>query len=127
MSETLKITLIQTALHWENKAENLKMFSEKIVSIKEETDLILLPEMFSTGFTMSANTLAELTDGPTLQWMKKIAVEKSCVITGSVIITEEGKYYNRLIWMRADGTYEHYDKRHMFRLAAEGHAFSPGK
>src|SRR4051812_32832944 len=96
----LKITLIQTALHWENKEENLRMFSEKIASIKEETDLILLPEMFSTGFTMSAAALAEEMTGPSIEWMKKEAIEKKCVITGSLIIKEEGKFYNRLIWMR---------------------------
>jgi len=126
MSDTLKITLVQTALHWENIDANLRMFDDKIASIKEETDLILLPEMFSTGFSMNAATLAEDMNGKTLQWMKKVAAQKKCVLTGSVIIKESGKFYNRLIWMRPDGSFEQYDKRHMFRLADEGHTYSPG-
>src|SRR5437016_2455584 len=127
MSDTLKITLIQTGLHWEDIDANLKMFSEKIGSIKEETDLILLPEMFSTGFTMNAASLAEEMNSMTMQWMKGTAAERKCVLTGSIIIKEEGKFYNRLIWMRPDGSYEQYDKRHMFRLADEGHTFTPGR
>jgi predicted amidohydrolase len=126
MSDTLKITLIQTALHWEDVDANIKLFSQKIAFVKEATDLILLPEMFSTGFTMNAAALAEEMNGPAMQWMKKTAAEKKCVITGSLIISEGNKFYNRLIWMRADGSYEYYNKRHMFRLAHEEQTYSPG-
>jgi omega-amidase len=126
MNDSLNITLIQAPLHWEDIDANLKMFSEKIASIKEETDMILLPEMFSTGFSMNAATLAEDMNGRTLQWMKQMAAEKNCVITGSFIAKEGNKFYNRLVWMRSDGSFELYDKRHMFRLADEGHTYTPG-
>lgn len=127
MSDTLKVTLIQTAIHWEDVDANLQLFSGKIASIKEETDLILLPEMFSTGFSMNAAHLAEDMNGAAVQWMKKIAADKNCVLTGSIIAKEGNRFYNRLIWMRPDGSFEQYDKRHMFRLADEGHTYSPGR
>src|SRR5437762_2719829 len=115
----LKITLIQAELFWEDIQKNLDMFSKKISAIHEEADLILLPEMFSTGFTMNAKNCAEEMSGKTIEWMKIKAKEKNCVITGSVIIRDDVNYYNRLIWMRPDGTFEMYDKRHLFRLAGE--------
>ena len=124
--QDLKITIIQSNLHWENIDANLKMFSEKISSIKEKTDLIVLPEMFSTGFTMNNKAMAETMKGKAFEWMKKTAKEKNCVLTGSVIIEENGKYFNRLIWMRADGTFEIYDKRHLFRYANEQDHYTTG-
>jgi predicted amidohydrolase len=122
----LKITIIQTELHWENISRNLEMFSKKISSIREATDLIILPEMFTTGFTMNAKTCAEELAGKTFDWLRSTAKEKNCVITGSVIIREDEKFYNRLIWMKPDGTYQQYDKRHLFRLAGEEKTYSPG-
>lgn len=122
----LRITLIQSTLHWENIDANLKMFAEKVSSIKEQTDLIILPEMFSTGFTMNNKPLAEKMDGKAVAWMKKAAKEKNCVITGSLIIEEGGMYFNRLIWMRADGSFETYDKRHLFRYANEQDHYTAG-
>lgn len=124
--QDLKITIIQSNLHWENIRRNLEMFSQKIASLNEETDLIVLPEMFSTGFTMNNKPLAENMSGKTFGWMKQKAQEKNCVITGSVIIEENGKYFNRLIWMRADGSFETYDKRHLFRYADEQKYYSAG-
>ena len=115
----LKISIIQSNLHWENKEENLKMFSQKINDITESTDLIVLPEMFTTGFSMNPKKFAEAMDGITMMWMKEKAKEKECVITGSFICKENGKYFNRLVWMCADGTYSTYDKRHLFRMANE--------
>ena len=115
----LKITIIQTSLHWEQKDANLKMFSRKISALREKTDLIVLPEMFNTGFTMKNKAMAEKMDGKTVQWMRNMAKEKKCVITGSLIIQENGKYYNRLIWMMPNGEYKKYDKRHLFRYANE--------
>src|SRR5258708_25456586 len=100
--QDLKITLIQSGLFWEDIEKNLEMFSKKISSIKEATDLILLPEMFSTGFTMNAKAHAEDMSGKTIEWMKAKAKEKNCVVTGSVIIREDHKFYNRLIWMKPD-------------------------
>ena len=123
----LKITLIQSTLHWENVDANLKMFSDKIADIQEQTDLIVLPEMFSTGFTMNQKAMAETMKGKTMEWMRGMAKEKNCVITGSLIIEEKKKYYNRLIWMLPSGNYKTYDKRHLFRYAGEEKYYSAGK
>lgn len=132
----LKITIIQSNLYWENIDQNLDMFSQKISSIKEKTDLIILPEMFTTGFTMNAKTCAEDPMGKTMQWLRAKASEKNCVITGSMIIKDKAPsasektlgeaFYNRLIWMQPDGTSEHYNKRHLFRLADEEKTYSTG-
>ena len=124
--QDLKVTIIQSSLHWENIDENLKMFSQKIASIKEPTDLIVLPEMFSTGFTMNNKGVAEAMSGKAVAWMKKMAKEKNAVITGSIVIEENGKYFNRLIWMRPDASFETYDKRHLFRYANEQDHYSSG-
>lgn len=125
--QDLRITIIQANLHWENIEANLQMFSEKISSIQEETDLIVLPEMFSTGFTMNNKPLAEKIGGRTFEWMKKSAKEKNCVVTGSIIIEDNERYFNRLIWMRPDGLYYTYDKRHLFRYANEQDHYSAGR
>lgn len=103
------------------------MFSRKIATVTEKTDLIILPEMFSTGFTMKPRPVAEKMHGKTMLWMKKTAEEKNCVITGSMIALENEKYFNRLIWQRPDGTYEHYDKKHLFRYADEQKHYSAGE
>jgi omega-amidase len=124
--QDLKITIIQSELFWEDSTKNLDQFSKKISSINEATDLILLPEMFTTGFTMNAKTCAEEMDGKSVAWMKATAKEKKCVITGSLIISENGNYYNRLIWMKPDGTNERYDKHHLFPLAEEQKTYSAG-
>ena len=94
----MTITLIQTAPLWEDAAANRQPFSGLINSITDSTDLILLPEMFSTGFTMSPEAVAEGMDGPTVQWMRNTATEKNCAITGSVVISDGANYYNRLIF-----------------------------
>lgn len=123
---TLTITTIQTNLHWENKKANLQMLQEKIFSIKEKTELVILPEMFSTGFSMQPQKLAETMDGETVQWMKKIAAEKKIILTGSLIIEDEGHYYNRLIWVLPNGQYGIYDKRHRFAYAGEDEQYTSG-
>lgn len=122
----LSLTLVQTALHWHNPAENRAMFSQVLAEINQPTDLIILPEMFSTGFTMDAINQAETMDGPTIAWMRQTATQKNVVLTGSVVIQEDGEYYNRLIWMRPDGSYEIYNKRHLFRMAEEHRHYSEG-
>lgn len=122
----LIVTLIQSALHWENKQANLDMFERKILGIKEKTNIIVLPEMFSTGFSMRPGVLAETMDGSTVQWMKKIAAQKKAILTGSLIIEEEGFYYNRLIWMLPNGQYGQYDKRHRFAYAGEDKHYAAG-
>ena len=122
----LKVTLIQSQLHWEDKEANLRMFDEKINSIRERTEVVFLPEMFSTGFSMEPERLAETMDGSAVQWMKKKAAEKNIIITGSLIIEENGAYLNRLVWMLPNGTYGTYDKRHLFGYAGETHHYQPG-
>ncbi|MBL7890038.1 MAG: amidohydrolase [Bacteroidia bacterium] len=122
----LKITIIQSALYWENIDWNLEQFAKKIDSIKEQTDLIILPEMFTTGFTMQPELLAEGMDGKALAWMREQAQKKQCVITGSFVCEENGNYYNRLVWMRADGSYATYDKRHLFTMANEDKHYTAG-
>ncbi|HEY8929132.1 MAG TPA: amidohydrolase [Mucilaginibacter sp.] len=124
--DNLKITVFQGYLYWENIDRNLQNIALKLSAIREKTNLIILPEMFNTGFTMSAETLAEPMDGKTMKWMQGIAKQYDCVITGSIIIKEENKFYNRLIWMRPEGTYEHYDKRHLFALGKEHETYTPG-
>ena len=123
---TLSITIIQTNLHWEDKAGNLKTLEEKINSIKEKTEIVVLPEMFTTGFSMKPKLLAETMEGETVQWMKRVAVEKKIILTGSVIIEEGGNYFNRLIWMLPNGQYGVYDKRHLFAYAGEDDHYTAG-
>lgn len=122
----MHITLLQSKLHWENSEANLKMFSEKLNLLEEKTDLIVLPEMFCSGFTMNAATNSETMDGRSVQWMKEIAKMKGCSITGSLIISENNRFYNRLIWINDDGSVYHYDKRHLFTLASEEKTYTAG-
>lgn len=124
--DNLKITLFQGYLFWEKTDKNLQNISLRLSGIREKTDLIILPEMFNTGFTMNAAELAEPMGGKTMQWMNNIAQQYDCVITGSLIISEKGKYYNRLIWMKPDGSYKHYDKRHLFGLGKEDDTYTAG-
>ena len=123
---SLYISLIQTQLFWEDKAANLLMLEKKINSITQKTEIIVLPEMFSTGFSMNPSALAETMDGTTVQWMKKIAVEKKIILTGSVIIQEDDQFFNRLLWVLPNGTIGHYDKRHRFAFAGEDQHYSNG-
>ncbi len=123
---TLTITGIQTQLHWEDPEVNLNMLEKKIRSISEKTEIIILPEMFNTGFSMNPEKLAETMDGETVKWMKRMAAEKKAILTGSLIIGEDKKYFNRLIWMLPDGQYGYYDKRHLFAYAGEDKQFTPG-
>lgn len=123
---TLKITTFQAYLFWENIEKNLQNLGLRLSSIREKTDLIVLPEMFSTGFSMHPEQLAEEMDGKTMKWMHQQAKKFDCVLTGSIIIKEDNKYFNRLIWMRPDGTYEYYDKRHLFGLGEEDKHYSSG-
>jgi predicted amidohydrolase len=123
---SLTITLIQSNLHWENKKANLKMWEEKILSIKDKTEIVLLPEMFSTGFSMNPEILAEKMNGVTVEWMKKITKQKKIILTGSLIIEEEGNYFNRLIWMLPNGEYGYYNKRHLFAYSKEDEYYTAG-
>jgi predicted amidohydrolase len=124
--QDLTVTLIQPNLHWENIQANLEMFDAHIDAIDKSCDLIVLPEMFSTGFSMSAKTLAEPMSGKTVAWMQAKAQTSRSVITGSLIIGQSGHYYNRLVWARPDGTLATYNKKHLFRYADEDSVYTAG-
>ena len=124
---TLTITTIQTNLFWEDKAANLQVLEQKISSIEQKTELVILPEMFSTGFSMQPETFAETMEGATVQWMQRVSEENGIILTGSVIIEEGGQYFNRLIWMLPNGQLGHYNKRHLFAYAGEDQFYTPGK
>jgi len=124
---TLKVTTFQAYLFWENIEKNLQNLGIRLSSIREKTDLVVLPEMFNTGFSMNAKDLSEPMEGRTMQWMNDQARKFDSVVTGSLIIKERGNYYNRLIWMRQNGTYEKYDKRHLFGMGNENDTYTAGK
>lgn len=123
----MKIALLNTTLIWENPAENRINFEEKINGISETIDLIVLPEMFTSGFTMNPKRVAETMQGETVFWLKQVAKIKNCAITGSLVITENENYYNRLLFVFPDGKIEFYDKRHLFTLAGEDKVYTSGK
>ena len=123
---TLTITLIQTTLFWEDKIANLEMLEKKIKSISEKTEVVILPEMFSTGFSMKPELFAETMNGETMQWMKRISSERKIILTGSIIIEENGNYFNRLIWMLPNGELGFYDKRHLFAFGDEHAHYKAG-
>jgi predicted amidohydrolase len=123
----MKIALIQSSLVWENPKLNRNHFEEKINAISENVDLIVLPEMFSTGFTMSPNLVAETMQGDTVFWLQSLAKAKNCAITGSLIITENSNFYNRLVFVFPSGELQFYDKKHLFTLAGEDKIYTSGK
>ena len=127
MRNELKVTILQSDLFWENPDANRRMFSEKINNIIEKTDLIVLPEMFTTGFTMNASLLAESESGQTLDWMKIQANKKNSALVGSFIVSEKNNFYNRLFFVKPNGDYYTYDKRHTFTLADEHLTYTSGK
>lgn len=126
MSEQLQIALIQSELYWENTEANLGMFEEKIWQITHKPDLIILPEMFTTGFSMNAQQLAEPAHTRTFRWMKQQAAQTGAVVMGSYIVRDSGNYYNRMYALYPDGTAFHYDKKHLFGLAGEDQDYSAG-
>jgi len=125
--ENLTVTLVQTFLHWHQPEKNREMLARKLSSLSQPTNLIVLPEMFTTGFSMAAPDLAETMSGSTLPWLAAQAEKYQAVVTGSYIIKEGNSYFNRLIWMQPDGNYQHYDKRHLFRMAGETNIYSAGQ
>lgn len=127
MLNPLRITIVQAHLAWENINENLAHFTALLAPLSGQTDLVLLPEMFTTGFSMQAATQAEEIPGPTFSWMLDQAQNLGAAITGSIIVKEAEQYYNRLLFVRPDGTFDQYDKRHLFTLAGEHEAYIAGK
>lgn len=125
--EDLKVTAIQAPLHWESIDANLAMFEEKIWEIEGVQDVIVLPEMFTTGFSMNAAALAETMNGKTFKWLKQQAAQTKAVVIGSYIVKESGRYFNRLFAVHPDGESSYYDKRHLFALAGEDQIFVGGK
>jgi predicted amidohydrolase len=123
--EDIRITIVQADLQWEDRNSNRRKLESQIAKCGD-TDLIILPEMFTTGFTMNAGPLAETMTGDTIEWMRKISKEKKCVITGSVIVRDGNNVFNRLIWMTETG-HQVYDKRHLFGLANENHTYASGR
>ena len=123
----MKVALIQSSLFWENPIANRNNFEEKINAISEKADLIVLPEMFTSGFTMNPKYVCEAMDGETVLWLKLIAKAKNSAITGSLIIKENNNYYNRLVFVFPSGEIQFYNKRHLFTLAGEEKAYTAGK
>ena len=126
MTSHLRVTLVQTELAWQAPATNRRALAAHLRGLAGHTDLIVLPEMFSTGFSMDAEGLAETMDGPTVGWMREEAAATGCVVTGSLIVRDGERCRNRLVWARPDGTLEHYDKRHLFRMADEQRHYGAG-
>ncbi|HUD96753.1 MAG TPA: amidohydrolase [Woeseiaceae bacterium] len=122
----LTVALVQSVLHWHDPARNLERFSKMLQAHPDPADLFVLPEMFSTGFTMDATTNAEPMDGRSVTWMAEISGRLGAAVCGSLIIEEDGHYFNRFILMHPDGNFACYDKRHRFRLAGEHEHFSAG-
>lgn len=121
----IRTSIIQADLAWENKTANLERFAQKISALKGSTEIIILPEMFSTGFSMNIN-LAETMEGESLQWMKSQASRHRMIIAGSLMIKDRDQYFNRMVWMQPDGKFACYDKRHLFAYAGEDKYFTPG-
>jgi omega-amidase len=124
--QLLTVTVIQAELAWENKEKNLRRLEEKIKAIDEPTELVILPEMFSTGFSMNTGSLAESMEEGSVLWMQRVAAENKIILTGSLIIKDGENFYNRLIWMLPNGQYGFYDKRHLFGYGRETEFYKPG-
>lgn len=122
----MEIAIIQSDLIWENPKSNRVQFEQKINTISQEVDLIVLPEMFSTGFTMFPNDLAETMNGETVKWMQEVAKTKKTAICGSIIVEENANFYNRFVFVHPNGKTETYDKRHLFSLAGEHEQYTQG-
>ena len=127
MMKNLEIALVQTSLYWQDKQANLSMLEEKIWAMDRKVDLIVLPEMFPTGFSMNAEELAEPMNFTSSKWMKQIASQTKAVVTGSMIIKEGELFYNRLLWVTPEGDVSFYDKRHLFRMVGEEGHYSMGE
>ncbi len=125
--QDLTLTLVQADPIWENIDTNLAGFDEALEAVSKPTDLILLPEMFTTGFTMNAAKLAQGMDGSGVRWIRDKAKQKKADVAGSLIIRENGRFFNRLVWAKPDETLFTYDKRHLFRMAGEDRTYAAGK
>jgi omega-amidase len=127
MSQNLRVTMVQADLAWHDPAANRHVLAAHFRGLQGHTDLIVLPEMFATGYTMDATAVAETMDGPTVGWLREEAAAMGCAITGSLVIRDGDRHYNRLLWATADGGLAHYDKRHLFRMAGEQDHYAAGE
>lgn len=126
-AENIRISLIQTSLFWEDRKQNINHLEGLIGGLKDRTDIIVFPEMFTSGFSLDTTKEVDTMGGETLAWMKKMASDLNAVLCGSLRISEEGKFYNRFVWVQADGEIKHYDKRHLFGFANEDDHFTRGE
>ena len=124
--ESIRISIIQTDIVWENKQENLRLLHEKLQSLRGITEIVVLPEMFSTGFSMQSKMLAEPNSGATITILKQWATQFQLAICGSYIATENDQFYNRAFFLTPEGEEFYYDKRHLFRMGREAEHFSAG-
>jgi omega-amidase len=122
----MNIALIQTDLYWQNPIKNVENLIAKINAIAENTDLVVLPEMFTSGFSMNPTLFAETMEGKTITALKAIAKQKNMAITGSLAISENNNFYNRLVFIHPEGKIDYYDKKHLFALCGEHEVYSPG-
>ncbi len=125
--QDLKITLIQPDMQWQNPEQNLQMYTNLMDQLSEPTELVVLPEMFNTGFTMDSRTAAEAMGGMTCRWLQQQARTRKIAICGSMAVLENGQFYNRMIWTGPDGEQQYYDKRHLFRMAGEHERYQAGR
>jgi len=123
----MRVTLVQTALVWENPDANRQQLAEKLRPLSGQTDLVLLPEMFTTGFSMHAAALAETMNGSTVHWMQEQAAYLNAAVCGSFICKAQNAFYNRLLFVQPDGTCYIYNKKHLFKLAGEHEHYTPGE
>lgn len=124
--DNLKISLIQSNLFWEDKRTNLTQFTNRLADLAHQTDIIILPEMFATGFTMNSSKLAENMDGITITWMKEIAFYTNAAVCGTAIISENNNFYNRFVFIEPNGKIQFYNKAHLFRMGDENKNFTAG-
>ena len=122
----LNVALVQRELHWEDPAANREGIADDLEHLEKATDLVVLPEMFTTGFSMDPETIAEEAAAETLPWMQELAARHGAAVLGSLAVREGGKHYNRLFFVTPDGGYRHYDKRHLFRLSGEDRHYAAG-
>lgn len=125
--QDLRVTLIQANTVWHDAAANRTLYGELCLSVKGQTDLIVLPETFLSGFSSDVAASALSMQSESIDWLQTLARECEAVVTGSIVIRDADKAFNRLIWMRPDGTHGHYDKRHLFRMAGEHERFGMGQ
>lgn len=127
MNTPLNVALLQFDIAWEQPEKNKIKIEKKLASLSEPVDVLILPEMFTTGFSMNASRMSESMSGVTVSWLRKLSKTYDIAIIGSIIIAEEGKYFNRLVWVQPDGKLFHYDKRHLFGMAKENKFYTAGK